>query len=99
MHEASVTRDIVRYIEEVSTKHNGQTVLGVKVILGPLAGFSASSLREHLAHDALGTVAEGAHIGVKVAGEEDRLGPLTGANAAGVLLESIEFGPSQTWEA
>ena len=93
MHEASVTRDIVRHIEQVAAEQGARHVVGVKIVLGPLSGFSASSLREHFTHDAEGTVAQGARIEVRVAGKGHGLEPLAGVNASGVLLESIVLGP------
>lgn len=95
MHEASITRDLVRRIELLARECDIRHVVSVKVVLGPLSGLSANHLREHFQHDAQGTVAEGARLDVLDMDEGEEFNTLSG----GVLLQSIEVAPGGTWEA
>ncbi len=45
MHEFAITEELIKLILEESKKNNVKTVLRVKVVLGKLTGFVASSIK------------------------------------------------------
>ena len=88
MHEASLTHDLVRAIEAVAVEHGAGRVVSVKVAISPLLGMSSGALREHFAHDALGTIVQGARLEIEAMGDENY--PTVGL-VGGIILESIEI--------
>jgi hydrogenase nickel incorporation protein HypA/HybF len=85
MHEASLMKDLMRKILEVSREQKGARVVGVSVKLGALSHMSAGHFREHFAVAAQGTVAEGASLNIQEV--TDTSDPM----AQQILLESVEI--------
>lgn len=84
MHEASVTRALVRRILDVAAEQGAARVVGITVRLGVLSHMSPPHFREHFDVAAAGTIAQGARI---EAIEETDPGSPT---AADVVLVSVE---------
>ena len=84
MHEQALMRDVVRKIEEVARAGGASRVTRVEVRLGALSHFTPEHFRDHFADAARGTIAEGAGVEARVEGD------VTDAEAAGVVVESVE---------
>lgn len=66
MHEASVCRDLLERVLEISAREQADAVKSITVQLGVLSGFDAEHVIESFEHVATGTVAEGARIEVEL---------------------------------
>ncbi len=84
MHEASLMKDLMQKILEVSREQKGAQVVGISVKLGALSHMSASHFREHFALAARGTAAEGAKLSI------EELSDAHDPMAQQILLESVE---------
>jgi len=84
VHEASLTRALVRRILDVAAEQGAARVVGITVRLGALSHMSPSHFREHFDREAAGTLAEGARIEAIL--ETDPGSP----TAADVVLVSVE---------
>ena len=84
MHERSLIADLMRKIAAIAREESARKVISVKVQLGALCHLSAPHLREHFAHAARGTVAEGARLNIEV------LTDVTDPHAQEILLDSVE---------
>jgi hydrogenase nickel incorporation protein HypA/HybF len=85
MHEASLMKDLMRKILEVSREQKDARVVGISIKLGALSHMSAGHFREHFAVAAQGTAAEGAKL--KIEELSDTNDPM----AQQILLESVEI--------
>lgn len=85
MHESSLLRGLMRQIETVARECGASRVDTVHLRVGVLSGLSPEHLRDHFAHAAEGTVAEGARVVVRASDD------LEDAHAQGVLLESVDI--------
>jgi hydrogenase nickel incorporation protein HypA/HybF len=84
MHEFSLIADLMRKIESIALAERVRKVTKVKVTLGAWCHLSVAHLREHFAHAAHGTVAEGALL------EIEELTEVTDPHAQAIVLESVE---------
>jgi len=84
MHEASLMKDLMRKILEVSREQKGARLVGISIKLGALSHMSAGHFREHFAVAAHGTAAEGAKL------EIEELSDTNDPTAQQILLESVE---------
>jgi len=84
MHERALMTDVLRKIEDVARTGGAGRVTRVGVRLGALSHFTPEHFCEHFRDAARGTLAE--HADVDAVLDDD----LEGANAAGVVLESVE---------
>lgn len=84
MHEASLTSDLLRRIEEIAAAENAVRVAEISVWLGALSHMSASHFAEHFERAAAGTIAEGADL--KVTASDD----VGHTRAQDIVLESVE---------
>jgi hydrogenase nickel incorporation protein HypA/HybF len=85
MHEASLTRGLVRTIEEIAAREGATRVVGIEVWLGALSHMSKEHLAEHFAQAAAGTIAEGAALRVSVSDDPAH------SDAQDIRLESVEL--------
>lgn len=85
MHEASLTTDLLRRIEEIAAAEKAVQVAQVSVWLGALSHMSASHFTEHFERAAAGTIAEGAELRVTVSADVGH------AHAQDIVLESVEL--------
>lgn len=83
MHEFSLINDLMRKIEAVARSQDGRKVVGIRIQLGALAHVSAEHFREHFAHAARGTTAEGARLDIEI------LNDVNDPNAMDILLNSV----------
>lgn len=86
MHERALMDDLVRKVLAVAEAENAQSVVRIRVRLGALSHFTPDHFREHWVDASRGTPAEGAEVEATL--ETD----LTGEEARGVVLESVELG-------
>ena len=93
MHERALTDDLMRKIEAVARENDGARVTRITVKLGALSHFTPEHFREHFVDASRGTLAEGAEVDAVLDGD------LHAANAAGVVLESVEVEPFEPVEA
>jgi len=94
VHELALMADLMRKIEAVAHENGGVRVTRITVKLGALSHFTPEHFREHFADASRGTLAEGAEVDAVL--EDDP----HAANAAGVVLESVEvepFEPAEVW--
>jgi hydrogenase nickel incorporation protein HypA/HybF len=84
MHELSLIADLMRKIASIAQEQGAEKVIYVKVKLGALCHLSVAHLREHFAHAARGTVAEGALL------EIEELTDMIDPHAQEILLDSVE---------
>lgn len=84
MHEASLMRDLMRKILDVTAQQGASRVVALHVRLGALSHMDADHFRHHFEHAAAGTAAEGATVYATV--DTDIRSP----SAADVVLESVE---------
>ena len=84
MHEQSLIQALVRQLEEVAAAESATRITGVRVWCGALSHFTPRHFSEHFERAAVGTIAEGAELTVKVSGD------LTHPDASGLRLESVE---------
>ncbi|MDW8468562.1 MAG: hydrogenase maturation nickel metallochaperone HypA [Burkholderiales bacterium] len=85
MHESSLTDSLVRAALDLARAEGARRIAAVRVRIGALAQISPAHLREHFEHSALGTIAEGAQLLVRVADDIDD------PNAQGVVLEGVSI--------
>ena len=85
MHEASLIRDLLRKIDDVSREHGGAPVRSLTVRLGALSHFSPEHFREHFDVASPGSPAAGARLEIVMC--DDMGAP----HAQSVLLESLEL--------
>jgi hydrogenase nickel incorporation protein HypA/HybF len=85
MHEASLMKNLMDKILEISAGQGAKRVLGVKVKLGALSHMSPEHFKEHFTQAALGTPAEGAHL------QAEQLHDIHDPMAQEILLESVEI--------
>jgi hydrogenase nickel incorporation protein HypA/HybF len=85
MHEASLTSDLLRRIEEIVAAEKAVRVAQVSVWIGALSHMSASHFAEHFKRAARGSVAEGAALKVTVSDDVEH------ARAQDIVLESVEI--------
>jgi hydrogenase nickel incorporation protein HypA/HybF len=86
--------DLMRKVVEVAGENNAVRVTHVTVRLGALSHFTPEHFREHFVDASRGTVAEGAEVEAVLDGD------IHAADAAGVVLESVEvepFEPVEVW--
>ena len=94
MHERALMDDLMRKVVEVAGENNAVRVTRVTVRLGALSHFTPEHFREHFVDASRGTVAEGAEVVAVI--DDD----IHSADAAGVVLESVEvepFEPVEVW--
>jgi len=89
MHEEAVLHDLLRKVDEVARANGAPRILRVKLWVGALSHFSATSLRERWTLAVPGTVVEGAQLELEVS--EDRSDP----RAQGVVLVSLDAEPRE----
>jgi hydrogenase nickel incorporation protein HypA/HybF len=85
VHERTLLRDVVSRIEELARVEGATRVTGVQVRLGALSHFTPGHFCEHFEDAARGTLAEGATVDARVAGDA------RSARAGDVVLESVEL--------
>ena len=85
MHEASLMRDLMRRIEEISMENGAKRVVAVSVWLGALSHMTPEHFAQHFRTAAAGTLAEGARMHAMSSEDVDH------PNAQDVLLESLEL--------
>ena len=85
MHEHSLISGLIHKIEHVAAQEHSDRVVGVHVKLGALSHISAEHFREHFEHAAVGTVAEGAVLGIEV------LEDLRDPHAQEIMLDRVEL--------
>jgi hydrogenase nickel incorporation protein HypA/HybF len=73
------------HIDEIARAEGATRVTGVQVRLGALSHFTPGHFCEHFEDAARGTLAEGATVDARVAGDR------RSAHAGGVVLESVEL--------
>lgn len=88
MHEASLLTSLLRHITAVAQTHQARKVVGVRLTLGALCHCSPAHLRQHFAHAARGTVADGAWLDIEVRTDSHE------PQADAILLRSIEVEDS-----
>ena len=93
MHERALMLDLIAKIDDVARAGNAKRVTKVSVRLGALSHFTPEHFAEHFVDASAGTVAEGAEV--VAVGDGD----VNSANAAGVVLESVELEVRATAEA
>jgi hydrogenase nickel incorporation protein HypA/HybF len=94
VHERALMDDLMRKVVEVAGENNAVRVTRVTVRLGALSHFTPEHFREHFNDASRGTVAEGAEV--EAVFDDD----IHAADAAGVVLESVEvepFEPVEVW--
>lgn len=84
MHEASLMKNLMEKILEISRKEGGKRVLGIKVKLGALSHMSPEHFQEHFEQASKGTLAEGARIRAVT------LADIHDPRAQEILLESVD---------
>jgi len=84
MHERALILNLLRQVGDIARNEGARKVTRVSVWLGALSHMSPEHFREHFAHDAAGSIAEGAEL--ECATSDDIADP----NATRVLLESVE---------
>jgi hydrogenase nickel incorporation protein HypA/HybF len=84
MHELALVRDLVTRVEQVAAAQDAARVTRITVRLGVLSHCTPEHFREHFEDAARGTVAAHASVDARVAGDA------TGADAAAIVLESVE---------
>lgn len=85
MHELSLIADLIRKVIAIAHEEGATKVLGATITLGALCHLSASHLREHFAHVARGTIAEGAHLEITL------LTDVRDPRAQEIVLERVEI--------
>lgn len=80
MHESGVIDELLKKVAEAARANSARKVVAVDVSIGALAAIEPEHLREHFDIAAVGTVAEGAELRVRVSEEP-----------GGILLESVEI--------
>jgi hydrogenase nickel incorporation protein HypA/HybF len=84
VHEQTLIRDVMAYIDEVARAEGASRVTGIRVRLGALSHLTPQHFRAHFEDAARGTVAEGATVEAEVVGDA------TSATAHEVVVESVE---------
>jgi hydrogenase nickel incorporation protein HypA/HybF len=90
MHEGTLVRELVAKVNAIAEAEGATSVSAVAVKVGDFSHVSADHLREHFAHEAAGTISEGARLDVEPVGGMDN--PL----ALEIVLESIEIQQDDT---
>jgi Zn finger protein HypA/HybF involved in hydrogenase expression len=85
MHEASLTANLVRQIEEIAVAEKAVRVAGVSVWLGALSHMSALHFTEHFEQAATGTIAERARLALTISDDVNH------ARAQDIVLENVEL--------
>jgi hydrogenase nickel incorporation protein HypA/HybF len=85
MHEQAVMRDLVGRIVDLAAAERASSVTRIQVRLGALSHFTPEHFSEHFEDASRGTPAEGAAVETVVCHDA------TAADAAGVVLESVEL--------
>jgi hydrogenase nickel incorporation protein HypA/HybF len=85
MHESGLIEDLIFKAEAVAREHSAQKITVVEVSIGALAGIEPEHLREHFEMASRGTLAEGAELRFREAGEG------AGRDPMGIFLESVEL--------
>jgi len=62
MHELSIALNIVEIANEELTRHGGERIRAVHILLGPLAGVAKEALLFSFGLACEGTAAEGSHL-------------------------------------
>ena len=84
MHERALILNLLRQVDAIAAAEGARKVTRVTVWLGALSHMSPGHFREHFAHDAAGSIAEGAAL--ECTASDDVADP----NATAVLLRSVE---------
>lgn len=84
MHEMSLMRGLMRQVEALAAHQGASRIVSIRLRLGALSHFSPEHFREHFAHVAPATLAEGAAL--EISTSEDIHDP----HAQDVLIESLE---------
>jgi hydrogenase nickel incorporation protein HypA/HybF len=84
MHEASLMKDLMRKLDEITANEQAGKIVGISVWLGALSHMSAAHFAEHFEQAAAGTRAEGAKLTLTVSDDLDD------AHAQDIRLESVE---------
>lgn len=85
MHEASLTKALMRRIDALATEEDASRVTGVSVWLGALSHMSPDHFREHFEHVAQGTLAEGAALEIETSDD------IAHADAQEIRLVGVEL--------
>jgi hydrogenase nickel incorporation protein HypA/HybF len=89
MHESALVTDLVHKVEDLAESHGNRRVVGVQVELGQFTAIMPDHLRDHFAHAAAGTRAEGAHLDITL--HTHPTDPLAYAlTLAGIEIEATE---------
>lgn len=85
MHESGMIEDLIAKVEDLARQNSARRVLAVEVSIGSLAAIEAGHLGEHFLLASQGTLAEGAELRFREAGDPAARDPF------GVFLESVEL--------
>lgn len=85
MHETGIVRDLVRKVEQAGRDAGAIKVARIDVWLGALSQFSPHHFREHFDDEALGTIAEGAELGIESSID------ISDPNAQSVMIRGLEL--------
>ena len=84
MHEASLMMNLMRRVEEIAKNERAQRIVSVSIWLGALSHISADHFTEHFERAAVGTLAEGARLDIKVSNDPRHV------NAQNMMLENVQ---------
>lgn len=84
MHELSLIADLMRKVIAIAHAEGAAKVLRATITLGALCHLSAPHLRDHFAHVARGTIAEGAQLEITL------LTDVHDPRAQEIVLERVE---------
>ena len=84
MHEASLMMNLMHRVEEIARNERAQRIVSVSIWLGALSHISADHFAEHFERAAVGTLAEGAQLDIKVSNDPRHV------NAQDMMLENVQ---------